>query len=86
MEGFSYRLSIIFVDRYGEEWKLRSLHRSLMLLVVNYFEMIVGFAALYRWSESIKNANGEAIADAGNAVYFSIVTITTLGYGDYTPT
>ncbi len=67
VEGFSYRLSIIFVDRYGEEWKLRSLHRSLMLLVVNYFEMIVGFAALYVWSDSIKNAKGEVLAK-GNAL------------------
>lgn len=84
VEGFNYRLCIIFVDRYGEDWSLRSLNRSLILLLINLFEIIVGFAALYRWAGSIKSSDG-VIADAGNAVYFSIVTITTLGYGDFTP-
>jgi hypothetical protein len=46
--------------------------------------MIIGFAALYRWAGSIKSSDG-VITDAGNAFYFSIVTISTLGYGDYVP-
>jgi voltage-gated potassium channel len=59
------------VDRYGEEWSLRSINRSLILLLINYFEMIM--------------SGKDVINDAGTALYFSIVTITTLGYGDYTP-
>lgn len=84
IEGFNYRLCIIFVDRYGEEWSLRSINRSLILLLINYFEMIIGFAAVYLWAGVITSGK-DVINDAGTALYFSIVTITTLGYGDYTP-
>ena len=84
IEGFNYRLCIIFVDRYGEDWSLRSVNRSLMLLLINYFEMIIGFAAVYVWSGTIMSETN-VINDIETALYFSIVTITTLGYGDYTP-
>lgn len=84
IEGFNYRMCIVFVDRYDEKWSLRSQNRSMMLLMINYFEMIISFAALYIWSGSI-TAKNEIISEAGNAIYFSIVTITTLGYGDFKP-
>ena len=85
VEGFNYRLCIIFVDKYKVGWGLRSLNRSLMLLLINYFEMIIGFALLYVYSSSIAGYDMIAINNSWKALYFSIVTITTLGYGDITP-
>lgn len=84
IEGFNYRLCIIFVDRYNPDWSLRSLNRSLILLLINYFELILGFATLYLYTRSIK-LDQTAIADPANAVYFSIITITTLGDVRFTP-
>jgi len=47
VDGLNYRLCIIFIDRYKIRWGLRSLNRSLILLAINYLEIVVGFASLY---------------------------------------
>ena len=85
IDGFNYRLCIVFVDRYKTGWGLRSLNRSFMLLLINYLEMIIGFAALYIYTGSIAAEKMPAITDSWEAFYFSVVTITTLGYGDFSP-
>lgn len=86
IEGFNYRLCIIFVDRYAGKWVLRSLNRSLILLILNYFEIIVGFASLYLYTQSIGYSDYDgSISSPIEALYFSTVTITTLGYGDLYP-
>jgi len=82
IDGFNYRLCIVFVDRYKKGWGLRSINRSFMLLLINYLEMIIGFAALYVYTESIGKP---AITSPWESLYFSVVTITTLGYGDFSP-
>lgn len=82
----NYRLCIVFVDRYQQDWGLRSLNRSLLLLMLNFFEIILGFAILYLATESIGYSNSnEAISTPIEALYFSTVTITTLGFGDIQP-
>lgn len=86
IEGFNYRLCIIFVDRYRSDWSLRSLNRSLMLLLINYCEMVVGFAVLYLYTGSVLlDKTQTLIATPWNALYFSVVTITTLGDGRFAP-
>jgi len=85
IDGINYRLCIIFVDRYGKSWGLRSLNRSLMLLLINYCELIVGFALLYLVSAAVGFSESSPISTHLEAMYFSIVTITTLGYGDIKP-
>lgn len=85
IDGLNYRLCIIFVDRYDQNWGLRSLNRSLILLMINYSELVIGFAALFLSSGSIGNSQGNSIILKSDALYFSVVTITTLGYGDYRP-
>lgn len=87
MEGFNYRLSVIFVDSYSKEFSLRSRNRSLIILIINYIEMIVAFAALYLNTKSISTScqNGDLLESTIDSLYFSMVTITTLGYGDYAP-
>ena len=78
IDGFDYQLCIIFVDRYRSGWSLRSLNRSLVLLLIYYFEMIVGFAALFLYTGSIEFDNS-LITNSWDALYFSVLTITTLG-------
>jgi voltage-gated potassium channel Kch len=84
IDATNYRLCILFVGRYQSDWSLRSLNRSLILLLINYLELIVAFAVLYLQTESI-GAEKMAVTDWGQALYFSLVTISTLGYGDFTP-
>lgn len=85
IDGLNYRLCIIFVDRYAKDWGLRSLNRSLILLFLNYMELIVGFAALYLLTGSIGYSKAQILSSHAEALYFSVVTITTLGYGDLKP-
>ncbi|MDX1539894.1 MAG: potassium channel family protein [Geminicoccaceae bacterium] len=46
--------------------------------------IIIAFAAIYKLSGLVSGA-GLDVADWDDALYFSIVTWTTLGYGDYSP-
>lgn len=86
VDGLNYRLSIVFVDRYKREWGLRSLNRSLILLLFNFFEIIIEFAILYLATNSIAYSSSKKIITTPlEALYFSTITITTLGYGDMTP-
>jgi len=87
VDAFNYRLSILFVDRYKANWGLRSLARSLILILINYLEIIVCFAVLYLNTNSVESTTkpGLLISNPLDALYFSTVTITTLGYGDFVP-
>lgn len=87
IDGLNYRLSIVFVDRYKRDWGLRSLNRSLILFLFNFFEIIIEFAILYLATDSIaySSSSKEIITTPLEALYFSTITITTLGYGDMTP-
>jgi voltage-gated potassium channel Kch len=90
IDGFNYRLCIIFVDRYHPQWGLRSLNRSLLLLLLNYAEIIIGFSVLFLATGSIGKLDPEmateiTLSSRLDAIYFSVVTITTLGYGDFHP-
>jgi hypothetical protein len=55
--------------------------RSLLLILLKYGEVILGFAALHRqWG----GLNVDPLFPL-QALYFSVVTATTLGYGDIVP-
>jgi hypothetical protein len=71
-----------------DQWRIFELpHRiwSIPLLFFLLVAVVCSFANLYLQSGSVKN-NGSVLTDGGDAVYFSVVTITTLGYGDFVPT
>lgn len=71
-----------------DKWRIFELpHRlwSIPLLFCLLVAVVCSFANLYLQSRSVKN-NGSVLAARGDAVYFSVVTITTLGYGDFVPT
>jgi len=85
IDGLNYRLCIVFVDRYQKGWGLRSLNRSLILLLVNYCEIVVGFAVLYLVTRSVGYSLEGPLTSRIDSLYFSVITITTLGYGDISP-
>lgn len=63
--------------------------RSLLLLIVNFTESIVGFAVLYGFTQSVAHQahlDPTAITDPFTLLYFSCVTAASVGYGDYLPT
>jgi hypothetical protein len=61
--------------------KPRSYRRTMLLLFFNYMEVVLSFAIIY--------ARGHHIEPKGSAwydyIYFSFVTASTIGYGDYHP-
>jgi hypothetical protein len=84
--AINYPLCIIFIDRYKLWWKPQSYNRLLILLFVNYLQIVAGFAYLYlHTAKVVRSGCSNAITSAGDALYFSVVTITTLGFGDMTP-
>ena len=75
----------LFVDltcKYGLSWK-----RPILL----WFIVVTLFALIYWFSAGIVDVNGMIISHPPNieglakSIYFSLITITTLGYGDFRP-
>jgi ion channel len=61
-----------------------SLNRTLILLGFNFIEYTAWFAGLYLASSGLIAGN-EIVTDLTTALYFSIVTAATVGYGDILP-
>ncbi|MDB6054815.1 MAG: hypothetical protein JWN25_2338 [Verrucomicrobiales bacterium] len=61
-----------------------SLNRSIILLGFNFFEYTAWFAGLYLFYACLLTS-GKIVTDPSLALYFSIVTAATIGYGDIVP-
>lgn len=61
--------------------KPRSYKRSMLLLFLNYMEVVFAFAVLY----SIGNLMNKPFHHWFEPIYFSLVTSSSIGYGDYYP-
>lgn len=59
----------------------RSYKRSILLLFLNYMEVVFAYAVLY----SHGNYLNKPLTSAVDAVYFSIITSSSIGYGDLHP-
>jgi hypothetical protein len=59
----------------------RSYKRSMMLLFLNYLEIILAYAVLY----SLGNYLNKPFTHWFDAIYFSTITSSSIGYGDYFP-
>jgi len=59
----------------------RSYKRSILLLFLNYLEIIFAYAVLY----SCGNYLNKPFADNLDAIYFSIITSSSIGFGDFHP-
>jgi hypothetical protein len=61
--------------------KPRSYKRSMLLLFFNYIEIVVSFGVLY----SCGNNMNLPFTTWYDPIYFSIVTSSSIGFGDYYP-
>lgn len=61
--------------------KPRSYKRSILLLFLNYLEIVFAFAVLY----SCGNYLNKPFDNWFDAIYFSIITSSSIGYGDFFP-
>lgn len=58
---------------------------SLGRIMLSAFLIVLGFGAVYSQFDLIIDADGEFIRDPVDSIYFSTLTFTTLGLGDFQP-
>jgi len=63
----------------------KSLGDILLVSASGVLPLPVHFAVLYTWFGIYRSGSTEKLTDFGSAFYFSVVTWTTLGYGDIVP-
>ncbi len=78
LETIFYISTLIFVSDVFA--KPRSYRRSVLLLLINYLEIVFDFAVIYGGFDLLENANSFV-----DYVYFSFITSATVGYGDILP-
>ncbi len=81
----NYRLLFLFVKSETEPWTRDVIRRSLAIALTNFLEVIVGFAILYLRTGSVTHGDVGVLNTPLDALYFSFVTMTTVGYGDFVP-
>ncbi len=79
METICYVASLIFVSDMFV--KPRSYRRNILMLFLNYVEIALSFAVVYGGLHLL----GDQATSYFDYIYFSIVTSTTIGYGDIHP-
>jgi hypothetical protein len=80
LETVLYIPTLIFAsDLFSQP---RSYKRSMLLLFFNYLESILAFAVFYRTG----NYLNAPLNHWFDAIYYSFVTSSTIGYGEYYPT
>jgi hypothetical protein len=66
-------------------YTINSYRRSIVLALLLYVESIIWFAVLYRLGSANFNASHLRLDSFLVALYYSVVTMTTVGYGDISP-
>lgn len=86
-ETVVYQVNLILFDTFQSGLRAhRSYRRLLILALHNYFEVLVWFAVAYRtFSSQFKPNGGVDVSSLIGSLYYSLVTLSTVGYGDITP-
>ncbi len=83
LETIFYVASLIFVaDMFV---KPRSYRRNVLMLFLNYLEISFCFAVIYAGFHLVGKQSMHAAMTNLDYLYFSVVTSTTIGYGDMVP-
>ena len=85
--GFIPRLPKPFTILSKSEHAAKHLHPvgGIMMMFVSYLAFIYAFGVLFAYLSSINHAAFSTKLGGIDAVYFSVVTAATVGYGDVTP-
>ncbi|MGB7569532.1 MAG: potassium channel family protein [Chitinivibrionales bacterium] len=80
-----YQVNTILFDPFkSSAYALRSYRRSVLLAMQNFAEVFFWFAAIYKiFANHFDKA--DILKSLVGSIYFSAVTMATLGYGDITP-
>lgn len=86
-----YQINVLLFDQYrvekkGEKYALRGYRRIIILLLHNYVEILFWFALFYRNLDFLFDSKHISLNSVSGSLYFSLVTMSTLGYGDIIPT
>ena len=79
LETILYIPTLIFASDLFS--KPRSYKRSMLLLFFNYLEIVFAYAVLYSYDGYLN----KPFSNWFDAVYFSIITSSSIGYGDFYP-
>ncbi len=90
-EVLIYQINLLLFDAYrtqisGSTYKVRSYRRTVLMLLLNYFEISFWFALFYRnwdWAFETGKASLNSFATAS---HFSLVTMTGFGNTNISPT
>lgn len=86
LDIFVYQFYVLFVAPFkkGKKYAIKSVPRIVTLAFLNYFEILFCFAIFYR-NLYFLFQNPDIMLQPSHSLYFSVVTMSTLGYGDITP-
>ncbi len=86
-EMFVETLGVVLLDHNWDELFVRSPQRSVLLVGLGYMELIAGFAIVYLRCGVIAYGGcaNTVVEKPFHALYFSAMTITTVGFGDISP-
>ena len=87
LDILGYQMCVILIDSQNPEWRLASLRRSFLSSLVNIYEIVAAFAILYIAIANISHSSNPelVISDPATSFYYSLVTMATLGYGEFVP-
>lgn len=87
MDIVIYRIYFLLVKSQAEPWSISTLRRSFLIVSINFCETIIAYALLYLRVGHIVGTTADTQQPLGRiaALYYSAVTATTLGYGDFVP-
>jgi|GEM_PF-3493807 len=85
LDILSTHFCILLIDSQKSNWAPGSFNRSLLLILLNFYEIVVVYGFLYLSIGNIVNTQNEKLITPISAFYFSLVTLTTLGFGDFVP-
>lgn len=80
-------VKVQFIDCYDRYNRPHSPSRSVVLLLMGYGTAVLAFAVFFAASEGVFESSSPnvAVTKPGSMLYFSLITIATVGYGDLHP-